>query len=224
MELTNKEQFAQEFIEQYGIRGFGSMTKNDFEVLIFNLLKKHGDLKDKTNFEISLDLQIPETKVRRLAYESDLKYGHITEADIKVEFFKIVAQSKLRADLNKVEFVIENKFIRTSIGAQLKKLGHYADSSFNSEITRIHIESFIDLMAYYYPQKAIERIVKECEATVKGDKEQPITFKFLLRKFLEGVASESGKKVIDIGAAYFTGGAENVLPLVGQLKTYLLSK
>lgn len=221
MKLKDKELFAQEFIEQYANRGFGSMTKNDFEVLLFNLLRKYGDLGDKSNFEISLYLQIPETKVRRLAYESDLKYSHITDDDIKTEFFKIVAQSKLRADLNKVEFVIENKFIRTSIGAQLKKLGHYADSSFNSEITRIHVESFIDLMAYYYPQKAIERIVKECQAAIKGSKEQPITFKFILRKFIEGLASESGKKVIDIGAAYFTGGAENVLPLISQLKMYL---
>ncbi|WP_262896401.1 hypothetical protein [Carboxylicivirga marina] len=36
MKVTDKEQFAIEFIEQYATRGFGSMTKNDFEVLVFN--------------------------------------------------------------------------------------------------------------------------------------------------------------------------------------------
>lgn len=220
MEVVNKEEFAQEFVEQYAKRGFGSMNKNDFEVLVFNLLRKYGDLKDKTNFEMSLDLQIPETKVRRLAYESDLKYGHITETDIKSVFFSIVASSKLRGDLNKIEFVIENKFIRTSIGAQLKQLGHYADSSFNSEIIRIHIESFVDLLAYYYPQPAIERIVKECKATVKAEKGEAISFKLILRKFLEGLATQAGKKVVDVGTAYFTGGAENVGPLVDKLKGY----
>lgn len=220
MEAVNKEEFAQEFVEQYAKRGFGSMNKNDFEVLVFNLLRKYGDLKDKTNFEMSLDLQIPETKVRRLAYESDLKYGHITETDIKSVFFSIVASSKLRGDLNKIEFVIENKFIRTSIGAQLKQLGHYADSSFNSEIIRIHIESFVDLLAYYYPQPAIERIVKECKATVKAEKGEAISFKLILRKFLEGLATQAGKKVVDVGTAYFTGGAENVGPLVDKLKGY----
>lgn len=220
MEVVNKEAFAQEFVEQYAKRGFGSMNKNDFEVLVFNLLRKYGDLKDKTNFEMSLDLQIPETKVRRLAYESDLKYGHITETDIKSAFFSIVASSKLRGDLNKIEFVIENKFIRTSIGAQLKQLGHYADSSFNSEIIRIHIESFVDLLAYYYPQPAIERIVKECKATVKAEKGEAISFKLILRKFLEGLATQAGKKVVDVGTAYFTGGAENVGPLVDKLKGY----
>ncbi|MBK3518046.1 hypothetical protein [Carboxylicivirga marina] len=170
---------------------------------------------------MSLDLQIPETKIRRLAYESDLKYSQITEADIKTAFFKKVAKSKFRGDLNKVEFVIENKFIRTSIGAQLKKMGHYADSSFNSEITRIHIESFIDLLACYYPEKAIERIVKEGKSAISHEKNTPITFKLILRKFLEGLAAESGKKVVDLGAAYFTGGAENITPLLSKLKSYL---
>ncbi|WP_289053843.1 hypothetical protein [Carboxylicivirga marina] len=221
MKVTDKEQFAIEFIEQYATRGFGSMTKNDFEVLVFNLLRKYGDLSGKSNFEMSLDLQIPETKIRRLAYESDLKYSQITEADIKTAFFKIVAKSKFRGDLNKVEFVIENKFIRTSIGAQLKKMGHYADSSFNSEITRIHIESFIDLLACYYPEKAIERIVKEGKSAISHEKNTPITFKLILRKFLEGLAAESGKKVVDLGAAYFTGGAENITPLLSKLKSYL---
>ncbi|TRX70679.1 hypothetical protein [Carboxylicivirga sp. M1479] len=217
MEVFDNENFASEFISNYKTRGFGSMTKNDFEVLLFNLLRKHGNLKGLSNFEISLDLQIPETKVRRLAYESDLKYGQLTESDVKEAFFKIVANSKLRSDLNKIEFVIENKFIRTSIGAQLKKLGHYADSSFNSEVTRIHLDSFIDLLAFYYPDKAIERIVRECNQIIGSNKDHGIGFKQLLRKFLEGLAEESGKKVVDIGAAYFTGGAENVALLVKQL-------
>jgi len=220
MDIFNKDQFSTELIARYATRGFGSMTKNDFEVLIFDLLRKYGDLKDKTNFEMSLDLQIPETKVRRLAYESDLKYGQLSESDVKEAFFDVVAKSKLRGDLNKVEFVIENKFIRTSIGAQLKKLGHYADSSFNSEITRIHIESFIDLLAYYYPAPAIERIVKECQSSIATEKGETITFKLILRKFLEGLASQSGKKVVDLGVGYFTGGAENVGPLVSKMRAW----
>ncbi|WP_439185016.1 hypothetical protein [Carboxylicivirga taeanensis] len=218
MKVFNKEEFAEEFIEQYAKRGFGSMNKNDFEVLIFHLLRRYGDLKDKTNFEMSLDLQLPETKVRRLAYESDLKYGQMTEAAIKEAFFAIVAKSKLRVDLSKVEFVIENKFIRSTIGAQLKNLGHYADSSFNSEIVRIHIESFVDLLEHYYSQPSIARIVKECEHAVKVEKDETITFKLILRKFLEGLATQSGKKVVDLGTTYFTGGVENIGPLVEKLK------
>ena len=219
MNITNKDKFASEFINRYATRGFGAMNKNDFEVLIFDLLKKYGDLKEKSNYEISRALQIPETKVRRLAYESDLKYSQLTEKTITVEFFKIVANSKLRGDLNKVEFVIESKFLRASIGAQLKKLGHYADSSFNAEIIRIHIESFIDLLEHYYTKKAIERIVRNCKETVKKDKDTTdITFKLILKKFLEGLATQAGKKTVDLGVGYFTGGAENAGTLIKEIK------
>ena len=223
MNITNKDKFASEFMNRYSTRGFGSMNKNDFEVLIFDLLKKYGDLEGKSNYEISRALQIPETKVRRLAYESDLKYSQLTEKTITVEFFKIVANSKLRGDLNKVEFVIESKFLRASIGAQLKKLGHYADSSFNAEIVRIHMDSFIDLLEHYYNKKAIESIVRDCKEAIKKDKDTTeITFKLILRKFLEGLleglAFQGGKKTVDLGVAYFTGGAENVGTLIKEIK------
>ena len=223
MNITNKDKFASEFINRYATRGFGAMNKNDFEVLIFDLLKKYGDLKEKSNYEISRALQIPETKVRRLAYESDLKYSQLTEENISVAFFKIVANSKLRGDLNKVEFVIESKFLRASIGAQLKKLGHYADSSFNAEIVRIHIESFIDLLEHYYTKKAIERIVTNCKETIKKDKDTTeITFKLILRKFLEGLVTQAGKKTVDLGVGYFTGGAENVGILIKEIKKVMV--
>jgi len=219
MNINDKDKFATEFIDHYSTRGFGSMNKNDFEIIIFDLLKKHGDLKDKSNYEISIDLQIPETKVKRLAYESDLKYGQLTDKRITVEFFKILANSKFRADLNKIEFGIESKFFRTSIAAQLKKLGHYADSSFNSEIVRIHIDSFIDLSEHHYNKRAIERIVKDCKTAVKKDKDTTdITFKLILRKFLEGLATQAAKKTIDLGIGYFTGGAENVGALTDGIK------
>ena len=225
MNITNKDKFASEFMSRYSTRGFGAMNKNDFEVLIFDLLKKYGDLKEKSNYEISRALQIPETKVRRLAYESDLKYSQLTEENISVAFFKIVANSKLRGDLNKVEFVIESKFLRASIGAQLKKLGHYADSSFNAEIVRIHIDSFIDLLEHYYTKKAIESIVTNCKEAIKKDKDTTdITFKLILKKFLEGLAFQGGKKTIDLGVGYFTGGSENVASLIKEIKKVVLSQ
>ena len=215
----DKDKFASEFINRYSTRGFGAMNKNDFEVLIFDLLKKYGNLKEKSNYEISRALQIPETKVRRLAYESDLKYSQLTEENISVAFFKIVANSKLRGDLNKVEFVIESKFLRASIGAQLKKLGLYADSSFNAEIVRIHLDSFIDLLEHYYNKKAIESIVTNCKQAIKKDKDTTdITFKLILKKFLEGLAFQGGKKTIDLGVGYFTGGSENVASLIKEIK------
>ncbi len=40
--ITEYEAFAKEFEELYLGRGFGSMNKNELEVLFFHLLKKHN--------------------------------------------------------------------------------------------------------------------------------------------------------------------------------------
>ena len=63
-----------QIIDRYLKRGFGSMNKNDFEVWIFYFLL-HNQLKGMGNYDISLELRIPESKVKRLKYEAELKYG-----------------------------------------------------------------------------------------------------------------------------------------------------
>jgi hypothetical protein len=213
MEITDNVKFSQDFIDRYSRSGFGSMNKNDFKVLIYDLLKRYGNLKDKTNYESSILLQIPESKIKRLAYEADLKYGNIQEEDIETNFFKIIKESKLRSDQNKIQFVIENKFLRTSISAKLKKLGHFSDSSFNSEIISIHIDSFIDLLEDYYSKEkdSIEKIVKECKTSIKVEKGEEITFKLIMKKFIEGVATQAGRQIVNIGQAYFTDGVEQLI-------------
>lgn len=224
MEINDKINFAADFISHYSTRGFGSMNKNDFEVLVFDLLRRYGNLKSKTNYQSSILLQFPETKVRRLAYEADLKYGNFPQNYIEMEFFKIIESSKFRGDQNRIMFVIENKFLRTSISAKLKELGHFSDSSFNSEIISIHIDSFIDLLEIYYPKKDIDKIVNECKTSINKEKEEGISFKLIMRKFIEGVAAQAGKKTVDLGVTYFTGGIENINELIKSIKHILSSQ
>lgn len=48
------------FIESYISRGFGSMTKNDFEVFIFNCIINDEDYKSyKSDYDLSVMLRIP---------------------------------------------------------------------------------------------------------------------------------------------------------------------
>ena len=58
----------EEMIHAYLERGFGSMTKNDFEVWIFNYLLQN-ELQGKSDNAISRELRIPSAKVKRLRYE-----------------------------------------------------------------------------------------------------------------------------------------------------------
>ena len=99
-------------IEKYIERGFGSMNKNDFEVAIFNEWMKsegHG----KSNYEISLALRIPETKVKRLKYESELKYGDNKDEMLKTRLETLLQNANFKAEGKKLVFLIDNQMLRS---------------------------------------------------------------------------------------------------------------
>lgn len=134
-----------QLIDRYLKRGFGSMTKNDFEVAIFNELLL-TQLIGKSNYEISLFLKISETKVKRLRYESELKYGKHDEKSLKERMEELLTNTHFQADGRKIQFIIENQFIRSYLDNKLKGKGLFSDRSFNSEIVNIDAKSFITIL------------------------------------------------------------------------------
>ena len=151
-EIKFSESFVIEEIRNYVLeRRFGSYTKNDFEVLIFQALLM-GELKDKSNYEISRLLCIPESKVKRLKYEADLKHNH--SKDYNTEMFgrlnELLDNVKLKLDKNpdnfKIQFVIEDPALRKFLDNKLKRDGSFSDSSFNSEIVSISPDDFLTII------------------------------------------------------------------------------
>ena len=87
MKIIEPTGFANDFEEYYLNRGFGTMNKNDFEVLFFYLMQTYGDLGDKSNFALAKELEISEARVKRLAYEADLKYKKESDNELRGRFF-----------------------------------------------------------------------------------------------------------------------------------------
>ncbi len=154
--LKTLEDFVKWYCDEVG---FGSMNKNDFEVFIFN---EYRNNKKKTNREMSLALQIPEAKVKRLSYEADLKYGY-TDDKYKMDFAGIIKKAQYLD--KKVKLVIENIGLRKFIEAQLKEDGKFLDSSFNSEIVVLEYSDFTILLKTLYKDK-----IKELQCNVKEQK------------------------------------------------------
>lgn len=134
-----------DLIKRYLSRGFGSMNKNDFEVAIFNELLVSG-WSEKSNRAISLELKIPETKVRRLRYEAELKYGKNTDDEFIKRLKEVLKTTKFKSEGKKLEFVLENLMLRNYLDGKLKEMGCFSDRSFNSEIVSINAKDFIELL------------------------------------------------------------------------------
>ena len=110
-----------ELIDKYLKKGFGSMNKNDFEVAIFNELLNAG-WTTKSNRTISLELRIPETKVKRLRYEAELKYGQNTEEIFKKSLEEVLAKAQFKADGKKLVFIVENQMLRGYLDGKFNDL------------------------------------------------------------------------------------------------------
>lgn len=174
MKILDINGFATDFEKYYLNRGFGTMNKNDFEVLFFYLMQTYGDLGNKSNFALAKELEISEARVKRLAYEADLKYKKESDKELRGRFLSLLGKAKLQKDKVSIRFVVEDKYLRSSIYEDLKSDGYFLDYSFNSEIVTIQKEALIKLMEKYYSDEQKEEINKEYRRVKKiakaGDK------------------------------------------------------
>ena len=158
---NNNSQLS-DIIRRYLNRGFGSMNKNDFEVWIFNYLLQN-DFNAKTNFDISIELGIPESKVKRLRYEASLKYGDPKNtAQYNKAFLSLLNNVTLKKGSDKIiQFAVEDLQLRKYLDSILKKKGLFSDTSFNTEVITITIGDLAVLLDETCTQKEKEIIMKK---------------------------------------------------------------
>ena len=98
-----------DWLKKYLERGFGSMNKNDFEVFIFSELLK-SKLKSMSNFDISVCLKIPESKVKRLKYEASLRYP---EKELNLKKYAKKALENVTIESNHIRFSVEDTMLKS---------------------------------------------------------------------------------------------------------------
>lgn len=183
------------FIDRYIKRGFGSMNKNDFEVEIFHYMQKNDYFESQTDYDISIKLRIPQSKVKRLKYESGLKFPD----DNKDETVKkILGNAKIYFDKECLVLSIEDELIRKHLDCEIKKHNSYSDLSFNTELLRLNFEDYIYLVGKFEGKNKVEETKKKLETwlNAKDDKEKAkikkTGFKDLFFEFAKGFVNEAG--------------------------------
>ena len=188
-------------IDEYLNRGFGSMTKNDFEVWIFHQLLQN-QLKDKSNYEISRRLKIPESKVKRLRYEADLKFVDEKESEErrKQELNRLLEKAVVKRSGTLIQFVVEDPALRKYLDYKLKQKNTFSDSSFNSEIVSISIDDYEILLEMSdISGKEIKQLL---DAAKKKLNDKSLTLKGLLQILIKGFTEGLGQ---GLGGLSITG-------------------
>lgn len=163
MSITSSNSLINEYLE----RGFGTMTKREFEVMILHDLLQN-ELKGKSNYEISRKLGITEAKVKGLVYEVSLKYDK-DEETWKQRFMQAIQKVNLFEKKDHVVFSIEDKATRSYLDALLKSKGRFSDKSFNSEIVIMRTIDFVDLIDSLFSPSEKNRIMEEAIIKIDGN-------------------------------------------------------
>ncbi|MBO7132761.1 MAG: hypothetical protein J6W06_01190 [Bacteroidales bacterium] len=186
------------FIDRYIERGFGSMNKNDFEVEIFHYLQKNGYFKSQTDYDISIQLRMPQSKVKRLKYESSLKFPDDNK-DEKIK--KILGKAKIYFDRECLVLSIEDELIRKHLDCEIKKHNSYSDLSFNTELLRLSFEDYIYLVGKFEGESKVEEMREKLTSWLNGKEEKERAkikktgFKDLFFEFAKGFANGAGSVV-----------------------------
>lgn len=196
----------QDILNAYIERGFGSMTKNDFEVWIFHQLLC-GDLHNKTNREISIALRIPDSKVKRLRYEADLKWGNPNDDGAYVEALKnVILKARLVKERTQILLVIEDTALLKYLDAKMKSAKVSWDKSFNSENIYIDFEQ--------YETFCKEVLSTEYEETIKFLNKYNFKDEHALVKFFKELRSKTKEKLFEELTGDVFSVAKRSIPLL----------
>lgn len=200
------EEALTEVIDQYLSRGFGTMNKNDFELWIFHYLMQH-QLQGKTNYDISVALKIPEQRVKRLRYESELKYPSTTDEERRLMLIESISRAKYRQVKDgQIVFALNDKMLRSYLENQLINDGRFYDSSFMSNIIVLSVSDFLFVLDSILLTKSDQQgIIKQVKKDLKESQKLPASFKELsgdmatgfCKKLLENFVGKAANELVD---------------------------
>lgn len=183
-----KEVFA-ELLKGYLTPAYGSMSKRDFDILLFMKLQQLGLFeKNPDLYELVSELRVTRAKARNLLYESKLRQTSKEELDDELK--EMLKRPVFLKDNDKIGIEISNPYLIDHLRAKLKQLNHITDGSFSPELVRLTTDAFVALFESYLPETS-QKEIKRAFVSV-GAKEDTS-----LKGVLKGVVKKLGTKVAD---------------------------
>lgn len=143
--MNKKEDLLTEFFEFYTAPAFGARSKSEIDLKVFELLRERGDIDDDY-YKVSRKLKITPTRAKNLILNDKLRQesGNYDE-----KFIDLLKNLKFKISVNSNEIIllyVPDILFREHIKAILKQKGIIWDSSFNSEIVKIRLDDFLDIV------------------------------------------------------------------------------
>ena len=214
-----KEEFFQFFYDKFYNKNFGSLSKSDIELYVFQfLIKKLRKLNSDgyavnetklSDFKLACQLGVTPQKIRSLKLKERLLYPS-SEYDWRKQFLQISHEAKYDPDKKRVIMNISDNWLFVNIQDFLEDKGEPIEIQLNGKILQIPIPYYIDLM------------VEVC--SVDDEK-----FKDKVARELEPLFTEKGLDMKKIGLSIKDAALDlatlgaNLATLIPQLSSFIHS-
>ena len=193
-----------DFVKEYLTPSYGSMSKRDFEILLFMKLQELGAIqKDPDLYQLIKDLKISRTRVRNLLYEAKMRTSK--EEDLDNELIQLLQKPVFLKDGDKVAIEIQNPLLTDYFRFKVKELGFITDGSFSVELVKLNYSAYIALVESMISVEAKKTTVKLLvDADIMRDTSFKGVFTELVKKIGSKIANEVGEQAIDEAFKYLS--------------------
>lgn len=148
MEFSKSEKAAifDKIAKNYFARNFGSMSKADFETLLFSEYIEHC-IKNGLpydDYSLSKELGITQARIRSLKERKELKYPY-EDFKWKNAFAESVKNAKYDANDHYVKMIIQDINVMNEVRNHIEKAGWYDECSLNKKLLRIPLDCFSEI-------------------------------------------------------------------------------
>lgn len=203
-------------IEQhYFVRNFGSMTKSDFETLLFSEYIEHC-IKNNLPFDdysLSKQLGITQSRIRALKERKELKYPYEDFTWQKI-FAESVKNAKIDPNDHYVKIIIQDINVMNEIRNFIEVNGWYDECTLNKKLLRIPLDCFVEIC--YSTDEFDDVFSDEAKKTIKKISNAEDT---LVQDFLKDFSKEGLKSFLMSASNEVVSEVLKLLPFGGMAKT-----
>lgn len=217
MSFSTEEKIAifDKIEQNYFIRNFGSMTKTDFETLLFSEYIEHC-IKNNIpydDYSLSKKLGITQSRVRALKERKELKYPY-KDFCWQSAFAESVRNARFDSHDHSVKMIIQDINVMNEVRYFIETHGWYDECSLNKKLLRIPLDCFVDICL-----KSEELSVVFSEENKKHIQKLSAAEDSSVERFVKDFSKEGLKAFLMSASKEVISDVLKLLPFSGVAKT-----
>lgn len=157
---ANFKDLITEFFEFYTTPAFGARSKSEIDLKVFELLRDYGYIDDDY-YNVSRKLKITPTRAKNLILNAKLRAeSQLNTEEMYNHFLEKIKELGYKTDSKNnsiIIFSLPDMLLREYLKFKLRTVGKIWDSSFNSELVRVSVDDFLDIVSDADLKRKIKR-------------------------------------------------------------------